>query len=190
MISDTIYNIELRKLGIGVTSSELNEGILNSQNPLPSQFKEQFVENGVFNQERFGEEVFELRKRLQNEPDPNYILNIKNNFEIPLQFDRKLAKYRSMLKYGLLGTVQEGKKLNFEDNAVANIDYIFVDYNQIPDSIAVITDEDRKNYFNRHRYEKKWKQENDVSVYDYVVIKFEPSQEDIEYYKDNLFQSL
>ena len=186
MISDTIYNIELRKLGIGVTSSELNEGILNSQNPLPSQFKEQFVENGVFNQERFGEEVFELRKRLQNEPDPNYILNIKNNFEIPLQFDRKLAKYRSMLKYGLLGTVQEGKKLNFEDNAVANIDYIFVDYNQIPDSIAVITVEDRKNYFNRHRYEKKWKQENDVAVYDYVVIKFEPSQEDIEYYTSSM----
>ena len=186
MISDTIYNIELRKLGIGVTSSELNEGILNSQNPLPSQFKEQFVENGVFNQERFGEEVFELRKRLQNEPDPNYILNIKNNFEIPLQFDRKLAKYRSMLKYGLLGTVQEGKKLNFEDNAVANIDYIFVDYNQIPDSIAIITDEDRKNYFNSHRYEKKWKQENDVAVYDYVVIKFEPSQEDIEYYTSSM----
>ena len=186
MISDTIYNIELRKLGIGVTSSELNEGILNSQNPLPSQFKEQFVENGVFNQERFGEEVFELRKRLQNEPDPNYILNIKNNFEIPLQFDRKLAKYRSMLKYGLLGTVQEGKKLNFEDNTVANIDYIFVDYNQIPDSVAEITDEDRKNYFNGHRYEKKWKQENDVAVYDYVVIKFEPSQEDIEYYTSSM----
>ena len=186
MISDTIYNIELRKLGIGVTSSELNEGILNSQNPLPSQFKEQFVENGVFNQERFGEEVFELRKRLQNEPDPNYILNIKNNFEIPLQFDRKLAKYRSMLKYGLLGTVQEGKKINFEDNTVANIDYIFVDYNQIPDSVAQITDEDRKNYFNGHRYEKKWKQENDVAVYDYVVIKFEPSQEDIEYYTSSM----
>ena len=186
MISDTIYNIELRKLGIGVTSSELNEGILNSQNPLPSQFKEQFVENGVFNQERFGEEVFELRKRLQNEPDPNYILNIKNNFEIPLQFDRKLAKYRSMLKYGLLGTVQEGKKINFEDNTVANIDYIFVDYNQIPDSVAEITDEDRKNYFNGHRYEKKWKQENDVAVYDYVVIKFEPSQEDIEYYTSSM----
>ena len=186
MISDTIYNIELRKLGIGVTSSELNEGILNSQNPLPSQFKEQFVENGVFNQERFGEEVFELRKRLQNEPDPNYILNIKNNFEIPLQFDRKLAKYRSMLKYGLLGTVQEGKKLNFEDNTVANIDYIFVDYNQIPDSVAEITDEDRKNYFNGHRYEKKWKQENDVAVYDYIVIKFEPSQKDIEYYTSSM----
>ena len=186
MISDTIYNIELRKLGIGVTSSELNEGILNSQNPLPSQFKEQFVENGVFNQERFGEEVFELRKRLQNEPDPNYILNIKNNFETPLQFDRKLAKYRSMLKYGLLGTVQEGKKINFEDNTVANIDYIFVDYNQIPDSVAQITDEDRKNYFNGHRYEKKWKQENDVAVYDYVVIKFEPSQEDIEYYTSSM----
>ena len=186
MISDTIYNIELGKLGIGVTSSELNEGILNSQNPLPSQFKEQFVENGVFNQERFGEEVFELRKRLQNEPDPNYILNIKNNFEIPLQFDRKLSKYRSMLKYGLLGTIQEGKKLNFEDNTVANIDYIFVDYNMIPDSVAEVNDEDRKDYFNGHRYEKKWKQDNDVAVYDYVVIKFEPSQEDIEYYTSSM----
>ena len=186
MISDTIYNIELGKLGIGVTSSELNEGILNSQNPLPSQFKEQFVENGVFNQERFGEEVFELRKRLQNEPDPNYILNIKNNFEIPLQFDRKLSKYRSMLKYGLLGTIQEGKKLNFEDNTVANIDYIFVDYNVIPDSVAEVNDEDRKDYFNGHRYEKKWKQDNDVAVYDYVVIKFEPSQEDIEYYTSSM----
>ena len=186
MISDTIYNIELGKLGIGVTSSELNEGILNSQDPLPSQFKEQFVENGVFNQERFGEEVFELRKRLQNEPDPNYILNIKNNFEIPLQFDRKLSKYRSMLKYGLLGTIQEGKKLNFEDNTVANIDYIFVDYNVIPDSVAEVNDEDRKDYFNGHRYEKKWKQDNDVAVYDYVVIKFEPSQEDIEYYTSSM----
>ena len=186
MISDTIYNIELGKLGIGVTSSELNEGILNSQNPLPSQFKEQFVENGVFNQERFGEEVFELRKRLQNEPDPNYILNIKNNFEIPLQFDRKLSKYRSMLKYGLLGTIQEGKKLSFEDNTVANIDYIFVDYDMIPDSVAEVNDEDRKDYFNGHRYEKKWKQDNDVAVYDYVVIKFEPSQEDIEYYTSSM----
>ena len=186
MISDTIYNIELGKLGIGVTSSELNEGILNSQDPLPSQFKEQFVENGVFNQERFGEEVFELRKRLQNEPDPNYILNVKNNFEIPLQFDRKLSKYRSMLKYGLLGTIQEGKKLNFEDNTVANIDYIFVDYNLIPDSVAEVNDEDRKDYFNGHRYEKKWKQDNDVAVYDYVVIKFEPSQEDIEYYTSSM----
>ena len=46
MISDTIYNIELRKLGIG-EPAQVNEGILNSQNPLPSQFKEQFVENGV-----------------------------------------------------------------------------------------------------------------------------------------------
>ena len=36
-----------------------------------------------------------------------------------------------MLKYGLLGTIQEGK-LNFEDNSEANIDYIFVDYNMIP----------------------------------------------------------
>ena len=61
------------------------------------------------------------------------MLNIKNNFEIPLQFDRKLSKYRSMLKYGLLGTIQK-KKLNFEDNTAANIDYIFVDYNVIPDS--------------------------------------------------------
>ena len=186
MISDTIYNIELGKLGIGVTSSELNEGILNSQNPLPSQFKEQFVENGVFNQEKFGEEVFELRKRLQNEPDPNYILNIKNNFEIPLQFDRRLSKYRSMLKYGLLGTIQEGKKLNFEDNSEANIDYIFVDYNMIPDSVAEVNDEDRRDYFNGHRYEKKWKQDNDVAVYDYVVIKFEPSQEVLEYYTSSM----
>ena len=58
-----------------------------------------------------------------------------------------------MLKYGLLGTVQEGKKLNFEDNAVQHRFY-FVDYNQIPDSIAVITDEDRKDYFNSHRYKR------------------------------------
>ncbi len=186
MISDTIYNIELGKLGLGVTSSELNEGILNSQNPLPSQFKEQFVENGVFNKEKFGQEVFELRKRLQNEPDPNYILNIKNNFEVPLQFDRKLGKYRSMLKYGLLGTIPEGKKFNAEENTTANIDYIFVDYDQLADSIVKVTDEERKNYFNDHRYEKKWKQENDIAVYDYVILKFEPSQEDINYYTSSM----
>ena len=50
MISDTIYNIELRKL------PELNEGILNSQ------IKRAICRMG-FNQERFGEEVFELEKK-------------------------------------------------------------------------------------------------------------------------------
>ena len=186
MISDTIYNLELNKIGVGVTNAEFNEGILNGENPIPSQFKEQFVENGVFNKEKFSQEVFELRKRLQNEPDPNYIISIKNNFELPLQFDRKLNKYRSMMKYGVLGTIQEGKKLDFEEKTVANIDYIFVNYNDIADSVIDINDEKRKNYFNEHRYEKKWKQNNDIAVYDYVVIKFDPSADDIAYYTSSM----
>ena len=32
MISDTIYNLELNKVGVGVTNAEFNEGILNGEN--------------------------------------------------------------------------------------------------------------------------------------------------------------
>ena len=43
MISDTIYYYELSKLGIKVSADELNQGLLNGENPLPSSLKELFV---------------------------------------------------------------------------------------------------------------------------------------------------
>ena len=49
-----------------------------------------------------------------------------------------------MMKYGVLGTIQEGKKLDFEEKTVANIDYIFVKYNDIADSVIDINDEKKK----------------------------------------------
>ena len=190
MISDTIYSTELEKLGLHVSIPELNEGILNSQNPIPSDFKNIFIDRqtGIFKQKEFAEEVFNIRKSIQNEPDPNYILRLINNLEKPVILNRKLIKYSSMLKYGVLGTIQEGKKLDFEEKTVANIDYIFVNYNDIADSVIDINDEKRKDYFNddEHRYDKKWKQNNDIAVYDYVVIKFDPSADDIAYYTSSM----
>ena len=43
MISDTIYFFEFDKIGLDVSSDELNQGLLNGENPLPSQLKNNAV---------------------------------------------------------------------------------------------------------------------------------------------------
>ena len=53
MISDTIYHYELNKIGIKVSADELNQGLLNGENPLPSSLKELFVKNGLYNKDSF-----------------------------------------------------------------------------------------------------------------------------------------
>ena len=53
MISDTIYFMELNKIGIGVSPDELNRGLLNSENPLPSFIKRNYTYNGVYNKDSF-----------------------------------------------------------------------------------------------------------------------------------------
>ena len=177
MISDTIYFMELNKIGIGVSPDELNRGLLNSENPLPSFIKRNYTYNGVYNKDSFN--IWKTQSIINLPEDENSKKWLKTRIEAPLKNERIRNKYGSMLKYGILNTFQESKRLYSEENTTANIKYIYLDYNQIADSNIELTNEAEKNYFNEHRYEKQWEVKNDIVSYDYITLKINPSSNDI-----------
>jgi peptidyl-prolyl cis-trans isomerase D len=177
IISDTIYYLELNKIGVGVSADELNQGLLNGENPLPSFIKKNYTYNGVYNKDSFN--IWKTQSIINLPDDENSKNWLKTRIEDPLKNERIRSKYGSMLKNGVLNTFQEGKRMFFEENTTANVKYIFFDYNQIADSNVKITNESEKNYFNEHRYEKQWEVKNDIVSYDYITLKINPSSEDV-----------
>ena len=48
-----------------------------------------------------------------------------------------------MVKYGILGTVQEAKRTSNEEKITSNINYIFIDYNEIDDSLIDLNEKEK-----------------------------------------------
>ena len=177
MISDTIYFLELDKIGLSVSADELNQGLLNGENPLPSSLKDLFVKNGVYNKDSFN--IWKTNRIINLPDNEDSKKDLKNNIENPLKNERSMNKYSSMVKYGFVNTVQESKRALSEDNCIAEVKYIFLNYDKIPDSLISMTNEARKDYFNEHRYEKIWQKNQELRSYDYSILTFKPSASDV-----------
>jgi peptidyl-prolyl cis-trans isomerase D len=184
MISDTIYYMQLNKVGISVSAEELNQGLLNGENPLPSSLKELFTNNGLYNKDSFN--IWKTNRIINLPDNADSRKDLKNNIENPLKNERRINKYGSMLKYGLLNTIQEGKRAIGEENSTANIKYTFINYESIADSNIDLNNEARKDFFNDHRNEKMWQQNQELRSYDYAILSFNPSSKDIANYSKRM----
>ena len=176
MISDTIYYFELNKVGINVSAEELNQGLLNGENPLPSSLQKMFVTNGLYNKDSFN--IWKTNRIINLPDNPESKRDLKNNIEDPLKNERRISKYTSMIKSGVLGTIQEGKRLTNEEKITASIEYIFINYDELDDSLIDLNQEEKKKFYAEHSNEKIWLQKQPLVSYDYSVITFNPSYTD------------
>jgi peptidyl-prolyl cis-trans isomerase D len=176
MISDTIYYFELNKVGINVSAEELNQGLLNGENPLPSSLQKMFVTNGLYNKDSFN--IWKTNRIINLPDNPESKRDLKNNIEDPLKNERRISKYTSMIKSGVLGTIQEAKRLTNEEKITASIEYIFINYDELDDSLIDLNQEEKKKFYAEHSNEKIWLQKQPLVFYDYSVITFNPSSAD------------
>ena len=176
MISDTIYYFELNKVGINVSAEELNQGLLNGENPLPSSLQKMFVTNGLYNKDSFN--IWKTNRIINLPDNPESKRDLKNNIEDPLKNERRISKYTSMIKSGVLGTIQEAKRLTNEEKITASIEYIFINYDELDDSLIDLNQEEKKKFYAEHSNEKIWLQKQPLVSYDYSVIRFNPSSAD------------
>tara|TARA_B110000027_G_scaffold42999_1_gene47290 strand:+ start:1652 stop:3880 length:2229 start_codon:yes stop_codon:yes gene_type:complete len=176
MISDTIYYFELNKVGINVSAEELNQGLLNGENPLPSSLQKMFVTNGLYNKDSFN--IWKTNRIINLPDNPESKRDLKNNIEDPLKNERRISKYTSMIKSGVLGTIQEAKRLTNEEKITASIEYIFINYDELDDSLIDLNQEEKKKFYAEHSNEKIWLQKQPLVSYDYSVITFNPSYTD------------
>ena len=184
MISDTIYHFELEKVGLSVSAEELNQGLLNGENPLPSSLKELFVKDGIYNKDSFN--IWKTNRIINLPDNPESKRDLKNNIEDPLKNERRINKYRAMLQNGVFTTLQEAKKITNEDKISANIKYVFISYDNINDSLISLDEQKRKEYYNEHSNEKVWEQRQNLVSYDYSILTFKPSASDIRNYTERM----
>ena len=184
MISDTIYFFEFDKVGLDVSADELNQGLLNGEKPLPSSLKELFVTNGLYNKDSFN--IWKTNRIINLPDNPESKRDLKNNIEDPLKNERKINKYSAMVKYGILGTVQEAKRTSNEEKITSNINYIFIDYNEIDDSLIDLNEKEKRMFYNEHSNEKMWEQRQNLVSYDYSILKFNPSKTDVANYTERM----
>jgi peptidyl-prolyl cis-trans isomerase D len=184
MISDTIYYFELNKVGINVSAEELNQGLLNGENPLPSSLQKMFVTNGLYNKDSFN--IWKTNRIINLPDNPESKRDLKNNIEDPLKNERRISKYTSMIKSGVLGTIQEAKRLTNEEKITASIEYIFINYDELDDSLIDLNQEEKRKFYAEHSTEKIWLQKQPLVSYDYSVIRFNPSSADKANYSSRM----
>jgi len=155
------FQPELTKLGLSVGPEELVD-IVQGDNPSPA-IKQAFTnpQTGQFDKAQL--QQFLANKNLPPDVDKRF-----KDFEAGLRdYERPVAKYLALLKNSVYVTTAEARAFDQAQNAKASFRYLFVPYSSVPDSAYKPTDEQLRDYLERHR--AKYKVEDGRSLEYYVV---------------------
>ena len=171
-VADIIFNKEYEKLGIDVGNDELFD-MIQGKNPHP-EVRKAFTnpQTGVFDPTQ----VITFLKTM-DERDPTGATRKQwLAFEKGIRDERIRQKYLNLVKNGLYVTSMEAKA-NYEDNSKsADINYILLDYQTIPDSTIKLSETDVKNYYEKNKF--KYKQKEEERSIEYIVFDVTPSAAD------------
>ena len=168
MIKDHIMTKEYDALGMNVSSEELYDQFVGEE---PHQWVVQNFSdgNGNFNREM-------VESYLQNLD--NFPVETRNQwieFENAIKENRLETKFNNLVKASYFVPAKLAQKYYENKNEKATAEVIALRYSTIPDSTVVVTDQDKKNFYE----ENKFRFETDASRgIEYVVFDIKPSAED------------
>jgi peptidyl-prolyl cis-trans isomerase D len=170
MVREKILDSQYKKLGIGVSTEEVDEMVLgNSPHPIVQQlFSDR--QTGTFNKSYL---VNFLKQTEVDETAKKYWLFFENE----IVDDRQNSKYNSLVSKGLYVT---SKQAEFERNLnspTVDFSYIIRNYASIPDSSVSVTESELQAYYSKHRESYKKTALRDIEFVTFDII---PSEDDIK----------
>ena len=168
-IKEKILDSQYSKLGIGVSTEEIDELVLGNN---PHQIVLQLFtdqKTGTFNKSFL---VNFLKNTEVDETAKKYWLFFENE----IVNDRMSSKYNSLVSKGLYVT---SKQVEFDKNISAStVDFSFIlkNYSAVSDSLVKITEADLESYFSKHKESFKKSALRDI---EYLTFDVVPSTEDI-----------
>lgn len=171
-VDGIVMNQEYEKVGLQFTAKELND-VLFGANP-PQWLSQQFTDpkTGQFNASQAKQYFAQVKKQKNN---PN--LEMINAAYIEPTIDQALRmKYMALLSNSSYVPKWMAERTLSDQNAVARFSYVSVPYTSINDSSVKVTDEDIKNYIQKHK--ESFKQDEAVRSVSYVVFNASPSAQD------------
>jgi peptidyl-prolyl cis-trans isomerase D len=170
MVRELIQDKQYRKLGIGVSTEEVDELVLGD-NPHPI-VRQLFTDQstGTFNKSFL---VNFLKNIDLDETRKKYWLF----FEDEIVSDRQNAKYNTLVSKGLFATSKQAEfDMDLNKNSV-DFSFILKNYASVPDSSITVSASDLESYYAKHKDNFKRGALRDI---EYVTFDVVPSEDDIK----------
>ena len=183
LIVETVFEGEYNELGIEVTDAEVIDMVQgNNINPQIRQF---FVDpnTGLFDPQS----VTNFLQSLSNAPVQQRASWLA--FETTLAPARAMTKYENLLDKTRFANKYEAKA-EYEKSENLTVDYLYVPFFSLADSVVSVTESELKSYLNDHADEYEREASKNIA---FVTFKLEPSAEDSAFVKDevqDLFDAL
>ncbi|RMG77853.1 MAG: hypothetical protein D6707_10695 [Bacteroidetes bacterium] len=185
LLNELVMFKEFNKLGLSVSAEELLYQI-KSDNPSP-------ILAQYFIDPKTGQPLPQFTNpqtgRLDGEKILAAVQNMINNpegekswvqIEQAIKLDRYNTKYNTLIKKGLYATNKEAEIDYFDKNNKYTFDYVLKFYADIKDEEIQYSESDLKKYYNEHKHEPFFQQEQETRKIEYVVFKVEPTVNDVK----------
>ncbi len=172
-----------KKAGIDVSTEELVD-MVQGPNPNPAIAQAELFKNpqtGQFDPSRVMQHINNLDKDETGEAKAQWL-----QFEQDLKKQQLSSKYFNLIKKGLYATTKQAKADFIAKNKRASITFAAKRYNAINDTAVTVTDQDLKKYYNEHKQEKRFAQEETTREIEYVRFDIAPTAEDSQDLKAKL----
>ncbi|MCW3112042.1 MAG: peptidyl-prolyl cis-trans isomerase [Segetibacter sp.] len=171
-VDEAVMNQEYEKVGLQFTGKELNDVLFG---PTPPQWlSQQFADpkTGMYDVNQAKQYFAQLKKQKNN---PN--LEMFNEAYITPTINQTLrAKYMALLSGSAYIPKWMAERTIADQNLIARFSYVNVPYSSISDSSVKVTDDDIRDYMNRHK--ESFKQDEASRSVSYVAFNASPSGAD------------
>ncbi|MEL4457013.1 peptidylprolyl isomerase [Lutimonas vermicola] len=185
LVREKIYQTQLEESGVVVGEKDVWDAMVSQ---ISSQNSPQFAnEVGLFDPEKLKEYIATLKDNAEEDEQGaaawlgwiNYEKSIKKNLE--------QNTYNALIRAGLGSTLSEGKRDYFFKNTSVDLDYVYVPFSSIPDSLITVTNDEIKSYIKAHPKAYTVNESRDIQ---FVQFKIEATEEDENEIKQELIQMI
>ena len=173
LVREKIYQTQLEKSGIVVGEKDVWDAIVAQ---ISAQNNPQFMnEVGMFDEEKLKEYIATLKDNSEEDEAGAAAWISWVNYENTIKDNLEQNTYNQLIRSGLGSTLKEGERKYYFDNINVDVDYVFVRFNSVPDSLISIPQDEIRNYVKSHPKEFTVPESRDIQ---YVQFKVEPTEED------------
>jgi peptidylprolyl isomerase/peptidyl-prolyl cis-trans isomerase D len=172
LVMEKIYQTQLEKSGVVVGEKDVWDALVAQ---ISAQNSPQFMnEIGMFDEEKLKEYIATLKDDAEDEQGRaawmawlNYEKSIKEGLE--------QNTYNALIRAGLGSTLKEGERDYFYKNTSVDLDYVYVPFSSIPDSLVNVTEDEMKQYIKDHPKTFTVEESRDIQ---YVLFELKATAED------------
>lgn len=183
MVSEKIYETQLEKSGVVVGEKDVWDALVAQ---ISQQNSPQFLnEIGTFDPEKLKEYIATLKDNAEESEQGRAAWVGWINYEKSIKKGLEQNTYNTLIKSGLGSTLTEGRENYMFQNTNVDLDYVYVPFASVSDSLVKVSTEDIKDYIKSHPKEFTVKESRNIK---YVAFKIEPTEEDESLLKGELEQ--